>query len=113
MAYSRNGAPATHSSEPSTAAMMIAVPRSPPSRTRTRIRPPTGSIGTSRCFHWPSSRSLRASRSAPQSTSDSFASSDGWIRNGPPKSSQFLLPLTSVPATTTSTSSASEVTSAG
>ena len=28
--------------------------------------PPTGTTGTSRCFHWPSSRSLRASRSAPQ-----------------------------------------------
>ena len=31
------------------------------------------------------------------------------MRNGPPKSSQFWLPLTSVPATTTSTSSASDV----
>ena len=64
----------------------------------------------SRCFHWPISRSLRASRSAAHSTSASFASSDGWMRNGPPKSSQFLLPLTSVPATTTSTSSATDAT---
>ena len=48
-----------------------------------------------------SSRSLRASRSAPQRTSASLASSDGWIRNGPPKSSQLRLPLTSVPATAT------------
>ena len=58
--------------------------------------------------------SLRASRSAPHRTSASLADSDGCSRNGPPKSSQFWLPLTlDVPATTTSTSSASEPTSAG
>ncbi len=73
--------------------------------------PPTGTTGTSRCFHWLSSRSLRASRSAPQMTSENFASSEGWMRNGPPKSSQLRLPLTSVPATATSTSSAKDVAS--
>ena len=85
------------------------MPRSPPSSTSPITNPDTGTNGTSRCFHWVSSFCLRASRSAPQSTSENLASSEGWMRNGPPKSSQFLLPLTSVPAKTTRNSKASDV----
>ena len=39
-------------------------------------------------------------------TRASLASSDGWMRNGPPKSIQLRLPLTSVPANTTRHSNA-------
>jgi hypothetical protein len=86
-AKSRVGAPASQSSPKRTAVRMIAVPMSPPSMMSPRSSSPTGTSGTSMCFHWFSSRldRLRASRSAPHSTSASLANSLGWSWNGPPR----------------------------
>ena len=75
----------------------------------------TGSRGITRCRFWCSSLRLRVSRSAPQSTSANFAASAGWIRNEPPTSIQFWLPLTltPIPGTSTSTSSTTDSTRMG
>ena len=78
---------------------MIAVPMSPPSMIRPSSMKATGTSGTSMCFHWLSSRlsCLRASRSAPHSTSASLPNSLGWIWKEPPSEIQFWLPLTAIP----------------
>ena len=47
-----------------------------------------------------------------QTTSDSFAISDGWITNGP-SASQLVLPLRSTPMNAVSSSSTSETENAG
>ena len=78
---------------------MIAVPMSPPSMISPSSSRPTGTSGTSMCFHWVSSRlsCLRASRSAPHSTRASLPNSLGWSWKGPPRWIQFWLPLTAYP----------------
>ena len=70
------GRPRRTAAPPTIAIRTSAVPRSPPSEHQARSRAEaTGSSGTSRWRHWSSSRCLRASRSAPQSTRASLAAS--------------------------------------
>ena len=92
---------------------IIAVPRSCPARTSAMMRPATGTSGTSRCFHCPRTFRLRASRSAPHTTSASLANSDGCRRKPPPMEIQFLFPLKSRPITGTSASSTTMTSSEG
>ncbi len=113
----RVGAPAIHSSPKRIAVRITAVPMSPPSMIRPSRMKAAGTSGTSRCFHWASSRRscLRARRSAPQSTRASLPNSLGWIWKGPPSEIQLVLPLISwpIPGTWTRAISATEPTMIG
>lgn len=108
---SRSGAPTIQSSANSIATRIIEVPMSPPSMISASSSRAPGTSGTSRCFQVVRVPAfcLRASRSAPQSTSASLANSEGWNWKKP-KSSQFWLPLIRTPMPGTATSASAPIT---
>ncbi len=108
------GAPMIHSSAMKMTSSRNVVPRSLPIITSMHITAAPGSSGTSRYRQSVScpSRSLRASRSAPHSTSPSLANSDGCT-SVPATISHRLAPSTSGPNSSTSTSPAMLASSSG
>ena len=99
----RAGVPITQSSASRMTSSTNVVPRSSPSMTSMASTAVPGSSGISRVRQSLSclSCSLRASRSAPHSSSASFANSDGWIWTGPIVI-QRSAPYALVPKTSTS-----------
>ena len=108
-------APAVNSNASITVVSTTVVPMSGSAMTSSAINTAIGTSGTSRCLVSVSRFSLRASRSAPQSTSASLAGSDGWICRPPGRLIQRVAPETfwPTPGTRTSSSSANDASSNG
>jgi hypothetical protein len=79
----RRRTPATNTIRNTDPARITVVPRSGCSMTRPQHRMPTGSSGTVRCPTSSSRPHLRARAAAANTTSASFANSEGWIVTGP------------------------------
>ncbi len=100
-----SGVPATSSIAPTMTTIVITVPRSGSTSTSTQKRPTSSPIGRARSFGVRGA-GVRARYAAHQTTSASFASSDGWNVAGP-KPIQRRAPFTRVPITSTARHSAS------
>ena len=115
VANRRIGAPTAKKSPPRMNPRIMALPKSPSRTTSSIITPPTGATGTSNVGQSVIGRNLRVRTSAPQITSATLAISDGWSRNGPPRSIQFCWPCTAtpIPGISTRTSSTRAIPMAG
>ena len=89
------GTPAKNSAAAAIIMMIMAVPRSLPIRTSPMTMTATGTAGTATCCQRRSSLPFMASTVAIHSARASFDASEGW-KVMPPRSIQFLLPLTFV-----------------